>query len=271
MTSIAELWEAVQVDRDDLAPRMVLGDALLEAGSSRGELIHLQCDGHPTLRATLADEPTSVYTSDDNRAVELAMRGHELAAASWHAWLPELEPILEIDRCWFHEGMLHGIVPSGTAQEWHELAGHPELAMVRKVRCSDRSYGVLYGAAIDALPYAPDWIDLDEAAHVNDLLALRSTWAIRGLRLRNVWPSDIGPAFPDVTHVEIKPGDSRSFESDVPISRFEAAHIVRQIDEARAAFPKLTSIAFTSSWLQLRLTAVDRELVRELRSRGIAP
>src|ERR1700729_2334324 len=130
MPPTSELWAAVVADRDDLAPRLVLGDALLEAGSSRGELIHLQCDGHPTLRATLADEPTSVYTTDDDRAVALAMRGHELAAANWHEWLPELVPILEIDRCWFHEGMLHGIVPSGTAQEWREGARHPHPALV---------------------------------------------------------------------------------------------------------------------------------------------
>lgn len=266
MGSISELWAAVVADRDDLAPRLVLGDALLEAGSTRGELIHLQCDGHPTLRATLADEPTTVYTSDDDRAVGLAMRGHELAAASWNVWMPELAPILELDRCWFHEGMLHGIVPTGTSQQWRELAGHPELAMVRKVRCSERSYGVLYAAAIDALPYAPDWIDLDEYAHARDLLALRPTWAIRGVRLRNVMPSDIGLAFPECTHVELKASDA----TDAPLSRFDAARTLSQIDGARAVFPKLVSIAFTHAWLQLRLTAADGELVRELRSRGIA-
>jgi len=268
MDELETLWRAVIENRDDLAPRLVLADALLERGDSRGEIIHLQCDGHPTGRATDADEPSPVYTTANDRQVALRERGHELVASSFATWCPDLVPIVRLPGSWFHEGMLHGVHPQGEPTDWEIHRGHRELVMVRQVRCDATTAPALYATALVCLPTTPAWIDLDTIEMVDALYAARPhprQWTTKALRLGALRPGQVSATFPDVEHLEHK-NPARHLKR---IASGEAESIVDWVREARAVFPKLRTIAFSNAWLQIRMTDADRGLAKALRELGV--
>jgi len=79
--STQALLRAVLDDPDDLASRRVYGDALIDAGNARGELINVQCD-------------LSTTTAADPRFAELLKREGQLLAEHEKAWLAPLKGIV---------------------------------------------------------------------------------------------------------------------------------------------------------------------------------
>jgi uncharacterized protein (TIGR02996 family) len=295
---IAELWRAVTEQRDDLGPRLVLGDALLERGDVRGELIHLQCDGNKTLRATDSDEPVTIYIDAAARTVDIADRAAALISEHWFDWLGPLGPLVDRDRSWFHEGMLFGIRPIGTAAAWRDLPDHPELAMVRKVRWH-KLEGVFwdvheadlhaYAAAIARIPHPPTWIDLDTLALIEALARRQTAWSVRGLRLKywlEIWdidPAWLGGIFPEVESLIIKyepPAGGPVAQVGWltvepqpanPLARLgpgEQGGLIDLLEWARQAFPRLRTVAFAERWVQLRLSPDDEVFAARLRALG---
>jgi uncharacterized protein (TIGR02996 family) len=273
---LTDLWRAVIAERDDLTPRLVLADALLERGDVRGELIHLQCDGNKTLRATDSDEPFAVYTDTAARTVDFAERAAGLIRDHWVDWLGPLGKLVRREWSWFHEGMLFGIRPTGTVEAWRDLPDLPELAMVRKVRWNTRQDQFwdrdtdftgpnVYAAAIARLPNTPTWIDLDTQSQADALARYQTTWPIPGLRLLHVDPARLGALFPEVESLIVKtePGDPVA-----PLTVPERREVIERLERARQAFPRLRTIAFADRWLQIRLTPGDRDFASRLRGLG---
>jgi uncharacterized protein (TIGR02996 family) len=115
---LAALERAVFANPDDDAPRLVLADALLEAGDPRGELIALQC------RETLDKEQRA--------------REKELIASHGKTWLGPLAPILRASFR-FERGFLAACEVNGLKAEIiAELVGHPTWATVRELAGSPR-------------------------------------------------------------------------------------------------------------------------------------
>jgi uncharacterized protein (TIGR02996 family) len=124
MVSIDELWQQVVDAPDDIAARLVLADALIEAGDSRGELIALQCRGADA-SMHVGESPT-----DENAAERIS----ELIAANWTSWLGDLAPLLERRGSTWQDGMLSVVQVSGELAPhaaWTQFAGHRELCALR--------------------------------------------------------------------------------------------------------------------------------------------
>jgi uncharacterized protein (TIGR02996 family) len=121
---IAALWEQIAAHPDELGPRIVLGDALLEHGDPRGELIALQCG---------AGERAG---SPEERA-RAKHRVRQLVQQLWKRWLGPLAPFLHQRGCELHRGMLEVVrvgVPDSPAIGWREVARHHELFAIHTVR-----------------------------------------------------------------------------------------------------------------------------------------
>lgn len=121
---IAALWEQIAAHPDELGPRIVLGDALLERGDPRGELIALQCG---------AGERAG---SPEERA-RAKHRVRQLVEQLWKCWLGPLAPFLHQRGCELRRGMLEVVRvgrPDSPATGWQEVARHHELCAVHTVR-----------------------------------------------------------------------------------------------------------------------------------------
>ena len=155
----AALWDHIASAPDDLAPRIVLADLLLERGDPRGELIALQCSGAATARTrSLIDE-------------------------HWHAWLGELALVLTRHGTEFERGMLTAIrigQPSSPAWAYRKAHGHRELGAVHTVRRAEVS-ATYYAVLIAGLPRLPDTLQLDGPELIAPLHALCPRWPTRTL------------------------------------------------------------------------------------------
>lgn len=109
------LWRQVAEQPDDLAPRLVLADAL---GDARGELIVLQC------------APPTVKT---------AARIQRLVKQHWSAWLGDLALVVTRKGSDYRHGMLEVVRIGQTATPawaWAKVRGHRELGAVHTVRAN---------------------------------------------------------------------------------------------------------------------------------------
>ena len=175
---IDELWRQVVENPDDIGYRLVLADALIEAGDPRGELIALQCRG--------ADAKISVGANDvpENPAERVS----ELVAANWERWLGDAAPALLRHGSTFRDGMLSLVrVGSESAQpiDWQRVAAHRELCAIERVRPaqvrSDHYAQFLHGLVRD-----PPWVEVHQPNVVRALRTLRDRWAIRGIRIGGI-------------------------------------------------------------------------------------
>lgn len=112
------LWHQVAEQPDDIAPRLVLADAL---GDARGELVVLQC-------AAATDAPAKAEA-----------RIHRLIKQHWSAWLGDLALVVTRKGSEFHHGMLEVVrigQTSTPAWTWAKVRGHRELGTVHTVRAN---------------------------------------------------------------------------------------------------------------------------------------
>ncbi len=117
------LWREVGDHPGDLGARIVLGDALVEAGDPRGELIALQ----------IAMEAEPADPARDRRA----RRVKRLLDTWWSHWLGELAAIVVRDGTELRNGMLEVLragQPSTPPWAWAAVRGHRELRTVHTVR-----------------------------------------------------------------------------------------------------------------------------------------
>ncbi len=181
--ALAALWAQVAAHPDQLGPRLVLGDALVELGETRGELILLSCIGDRH------DEPP-----EERRRVE--RRIDQLVEQQWQRWLGPLAPYLYWMHCELDRGMLdvvHVGMPDSPDTGWREAAGHHELFAVRVMRPHHVSPGD-YAQFVEGLARLPRHLGL-EGPEVIDLLRARlGELAIETVSYAHDGPRDPGPA-----------------------------------------------------------------------------
>jgi uncharacterized protein (TIGR02996 family) len=171
------LWEAI-AKRDDHATRAVLGDALLERGDPRGELIALQLAG----------------------GAKAEKAAHQLVGKHWDAWLGDLALVLNRKGTVFHAGMLAEVrVGIMKTPEWAftKVHGHRELATVRVAR-PGHVRPPHFAAFLAGLPRL-ERVGVDWPEVIDEMRARRKTWpGIRALEygeesVRDRYRSDFPP------------------------------------------------------------------------------
>ena len=123
---IEALWREVAANPDDVGVRAVLGDALVEAGELRGDVIVLQCNARAPNRP-LRGSKRGAYDG----------RVKTLLRMQWEEWFGDLALILPRRACEFRCGMLEVVtVGLASSPEWAfaKAAGHRELACIHTVR-----------------------------------------------------------------------------------------------------------------------------------------
>lgn len=185
MASIDELWQQVVEAPDDIGARLVLADALIEAGEARGELIALQCRG--------AD--ASMFVGESPSEDNAAERVSELIAANWSKWLGDLSLMIVRQGSTFQDGMLSLVQVGGEATpltSWAAFAGHRELCAIQRVR----PYKVRadhYATFLAGLTRDPPWAEVHAPLVIRHLRRKRERWNIRGLRFGGIaWWSRAG-------------------------------------------------------------------------------
>jgi uncharacterized protein (TIGR02996 family) len=194
VAKLDELWAQVAETPEDLALRMVLGDALVDAGDPRGELIQLQCAG----AEALGDHSSKIITGSDPQlhAAVLMRAGAdeqaaELIATHWDAWLGPLAHLIDRRSSRFERGLL-STVSIGTAdtppEAWAAARGHRELCAIDRVDVM-RGKPADYATFLAGLVRDPARIDVHVVGIASALLEHRPRWAFRHLRFafRFVW------------------------------------------------------------------------------------
>jgi hypothetical protein len=124
--ALAALWAEVAANPDDVHTRAILGDALVQIGDLRGDVIVLQCNakrpGRPLRSSNRTDYDGRVKT---------------LVRKQWEAWLGDLALVLARRHCEFRCGMLEVVrVGLGSTPSWAYGKGrdHRELVALHTVR-----------------------------------------------------------------------------------------------------------------------------------------
>lgn len=183
---VDELWRQVAESPDDLAPRLVLADALVEVGDSRGELILLQC-------------------SRDVNAPAVSQRIGELLDAHWERWLGDVARVLDRGGSWFHRGMLDvvRVGRDGAPDAAYAVApGHRELACVRRVN-AHRCTTAQYVAFVTRLARQPTSLHVRDAVELHELGRFRSPWTTRALRSNTASLDLVPELFPQLARLEL--------------------------------------------------------------------
>ncbi len=120
------LWREVSTNPDDIGTRAVLGDALVEAGDLRGDIIVLQCNARRSNRPLRSSNRTAY----DGRV-------KTLLRMQWEEWFGDLALVLPRRACEFRCGMLEvATIGYATSPDWAfaKARDHRELACVHTVR-----------------------------------------------------------------------------------------------------------------------------------------
>jgi uncharacterized protein (TIGR02996 family) len=207
---IGTLWQQVCAAPDDEDLRRVLGDALLDAGDPRGELIQLQ--SMPLVQQT----PDIVERCDD------------LIEAHWTEWLGEMADVLDREGTYFRHGFLDEITVRAAASG---VRNHRELYTVRAVRPSRIAPSAFAQFAAD-LPHEPVMLELP--GNVVDFARLRPTWSARGLCIHFTTDvlATVAPVFPALEQLELSPAGTN----------WDAERVVALIPRLGATFTHLTSV-----------------------------
>jgi uncharacterized protein (TIGR02996 family) len=172
------LWAEIARRKQDLGPRQVLADVLVERGDPRGEMIVLQCMRTP---AGLA-------------------QAKKLVTKHWSTWLGDLALVLNRKGTEFRDGMLDEVrVGVAKSPEWafSKVHGHRELGTVRIVRPGHVS-PMCYVAFLRAPNLDPELVELDAPKIVDALCLSRRPWTIRKLAythqsVRNYYRTEFPP------------------------------------------------------------------------------
>jgi uncharacterized protein (TIGR02996 family) len=234
---LAALWREVAAARDDLSPRLVLADALIERGDPRGELIALQCAGADASVVMGGEVPDNVRE-----------RVAELVATHWNAWLGDAAHVLVRQGSRFANGMLAlALVGDGVEipdELWDRAARHHELAVLDTVRphkVTARGYGRFLGA----LPEAPRRVEIHVPGVLAGVRATRTRWPIRVLRYGGYAfgtppvPTelhDVARLAPDLEVVELLP------------LHLEGPRLRALIDELAYRLVKLRAVKLVGGW-----------------------
>jgi uncharacterized protein (TIGR02996 family) len=152
------LWDDIGRNPEDLGPRLVLADYLIERGDPRGELIVLQCNAQSRFAA-----------------------GH-LIAKHWSTWLGDAGLVLDRTFSEFRNGMLEVVeVGDREAPDWayDKVHGHRELSAVHTAR---PSYAVTPERFIEFLldlERVPQRIGITHA--IAEALRTRAPWPVRAV------------------------------------------------------------------------------------------
>ncbi|HEY5934822.1 MAG TPA: hypothetical protein VIU61_09310 [Kofleriaceae bacterium] len=148
---IATMWRAVAADRDDLATRLVLADALVAAGDPRGDFIALQCSG----------------------VSRNAERARTLLHRHWATWLGDLALLVSRRTTVFEHGMIRATL-AGTANTppwvWAKVHGHRELQTLVELR-PDVAPPDSYAELVASLPHLKT-LGIDAPETIRHLAAL---------------------------------------------------------------------------------------------------
>jgi uncharacterized protein (TIGR02996 family) len=166
------LWREIAANPDDVGTRAVLGDALVEAGDLRGDLIVLQCGarkpGRP-LRGAVRDR----YDG----------RVKTLLRTEWEHWLGDLALVLVRRGSEFRCGMLEVArigQPYTPPWTWAKIRGHRELSTVHTVRpCWATPEH--FARFVAALPRDPHTLAIDSPEVLDELGKLKPQLATRSL------------------------------------------------------------------------------------------
>ena len=201
LSLIASLWRLVAESPVDLGLRVVLADALLERGDSRGELMSLQC-----AEITYVTRP----------------RIQQLIDAHWNEWLGELVPILDPEVTRFERGTLARIgigLRTTPAAAYERPFTHRELATVDDVRPAYVG-PAHYATVLAQLPRIPRTLGIHTPDALPHLEAIRPTWPmVRSLHYAHqasfTWQrrpsalidlvSDLSAVFPAITELHLHP------------------------------------------------------------------
>jgi uncharacterized protein (TIGR02996 family) len=200
------LWQEVAEHPEDLAPRLVLADALVEQGDSRGELIALQCtrDG-----------------LDEQARRRAETRERELLRRDWKRWLGDLALIVvrkgsELRRGTFEVLRVgHQATPPWA---WAKVRGHRELLTVHGV-LPNHVEPAHFAELVDGIA-APRMIGVDAPEVIDELRARRVRLPLTRLIFdrsnsttphRRAWPplaetfTGIAALSPDLEVIEFPP------------------------------------------------------------------
>jgi uncharacterized protein (TIGR02996 family) len=167
------LWTEIAAHPGDLAMRLVLGDALVQAGDPRGDVILLQCGGPP------GRPRRAPRTADHDGRVRTLIR------RNWSRWLGELAPAVSWRQSPMRNGMLAEIAlgnPNTPRTAYAAARDHRELGCVEAVH----SIWVLpedFATFVGALPNAPHTLTIHAPASL-DLVAAQRPLALRTLHCR---------------------------------------------------------------------------------------
>jgi len=225
----AELWRQCAVQRDTVAPRLVLADLLVERGDPRGEVIALMCDG----------------------GAKAMSRAHKLLRAHWKAFLGDLALVLNRNGTEFRRGMLEVArvgVPATPGWAFRRVHGNRELATVHTVRTGDVAPAD-FAAFLAGVPH-PERISIDAPEIIDELRKLRARWPIVALEYGHY--SVRAPyryAFPALVQTFEHVAELMPDLAEVRFHRMVWPHDVAQqlaalVRALPARFPKLSKIVF---------------------------
>jgi uncharacterized protein (TIGR02996 family) len=176
MGSIPDLWRLVAESPDDLGPRLVLADALLEQGDPRGEMIALQCRG--------AD--AKIFIRGGDSVEPGSERINELIAEYWNVWMDQLAGVIVRQGSVFRNGMLSlAQITDGYRLEPAAISGHPELCALDRVvpyKITAESYATF----LAALDRDPPYVEVHAPLVVRMLRAKRERWNVRHVRFGGI-------------------------------------------------------------------------------------
>jgi uncharacterized protein (TIGR02996 family) len=156
----AELWRQCAMQRDTIAPRLVLADLLVERGDPRGEVIALMCDG----------------------GAKAMSRAHKLLRTHWKTFLGDLALVLNRNGTEFRHGMLEVArvgVPATPGWAFTRVHGNRELATVHTIRTGDVAPAD-FAAFLDGVP-RPERISIDAPEIIDELRKVRARWPLTAL------------------------------------------------------------------------------------------
>jgi uncharacterized protein (TIGR02996 family) len=178
---LAPLWAEIAAHPDDVGPRLILGDALVEAGELRGEVISLQCNAkqaHRPLRSAHRDR-------SDGRV-------RTIVRLEFARWLGDLALVLARRGCELRNGMFE-VVQVGRGETppwaWSKVRGHRELACVHTVRPGTVT-PEQYAGFIAALPREPQTLGITDPAQVPGIAAIIPLLGTRRLEYQHHFDRD---------------------------------------------------------------------------------
>ncbi|MBX3162310.1 MAG: TIGR02996 domain-containing protein [Deltaproteobacteria bacterium] len=234
------LWREIEDHPDDVAPRLVLADALTELGDPRGELIVLQCrpppDGEPRPRQ--------------------ATRIQHLLRTEWDRWFGDLALVLTRTRSELRRGMLevacigqHATPPWA----WDKIRGHRELATVHTVRAGHVA-PAQFAAFVDGLPRFPRELEIDAPEVIDELARRRPRLPLERVAFamtssttphRRTWP----PFVATFEHLAQLAPDLVGIELGAMWSARFGAQVVDLVPHLARMFPRLAQIRVSAKTL----------------------